>query len=393
MLFQASGTRYSLAGALRHLFLVGRSRDSQQLEQLLALRYDGHEVFLYHKGRSALAEAVRLATGGGGAVVVNGLTCYSLVQAVEAGGAEVVYADIDESSLNFSAKTLEGLVEKNRQIKAVIVQNMLGIPADITGIELVAKRYNLTIIEDLAHSAGANYTDGREVGTVGDLTMLSFGKDKAIDSVNGGALVVRSQRFKGLVETPGDKVALKDQVRDRLYPILAWRTRFLHRFSFGKHLISSPIRLNLSVRSADGAVKTDITLPSWQAKIALKQLAVLDETVSSRRLIAQKYLSELGGKAPKEATRQGASLIRLPLIVKNPQSIIDQLAEHKIFLAGTWYDVPVSPIRFYQLARFPEKDCPVATRVAKQLINLPTHSKVNDQHVEAILRVIREVER
>lgn len=393
MLFQATGSRYSLAGALKHLFLVGGCREGQQLKQLLALRFGGEEVFLYHKGRSALAEAVRLATGMDGAVVVNGLTCYSLVQAVEAGGSKVVYADIDEQTMNFSAKTLEGLFAKNQGIKAVIIQNMLGIPADIVGIERVARKHDLVIIEDLAHSAGASYNDGREVGTVGDLTMLSFGKDKVIDSVNGGALIVRSQRFIGQTEAPTDKALYKNQLRDRFYPILAWKTRALYWIGAGKYFMSALVRLKAVSRSADGVADARIVLPNWQAKIALKQLVKLDETVSSRRQMTQKYLSALTDKVPKEVKQPGASLIRLPLIVKNPQSIIEQLAEHKIFLAGTWYDVPVSPIRYYQLARFPEKDCPVATRVAKQLINLPTHAKVNDQHIETISRVIREAER
>lgn len=393
MLFQASGSRYSLAGALKHLFLVGGHRDNEQLKQLLTLRYSAEEVFLYHKGRSALAEAVRLATGGSGAVVVNGLTCYSLVQAVEAGGARVIYADIDETSLNFSADHLEKLVAQNKDIKAVIVQNMLGIPADIAGIERIAREQNLVIIEDLAHSAGANYADGREVGTVGDLTMLSSGKDKAIDSVNGGALIVRSERFVGQTEEPSDKVSFKNQLRDRFYPVLAWKTRVLYRLGVGKYFMSALVRLKIVVRSADGGVEADKSLPNWQAKNALKQLIKLDETVSWRRQITQKYLSKLTDTVPIEAKQQGASLIRLPLIVKNPQQIIDQLAEQKIFLAGTWYDVPVSPIRYYSLAKFPEKNCPVATRIAKQLINLPTHTKVNDRHIEIITRTIREVER
>ena len=191
MIFQALGARYGFVAAVKHAFAHGTEHDSERLRQALVKRYGG-EAVLYQKGRSALAAAIRIATGGGGSVAISGLTCYSMVQAVEAAGCTPVFVDIREKDLHFGAKELTTAIKKHPDVKAVVIQNMLGIPADIMAIAAVAKENKIALIEDLAHSAGAQYADGREVGTVGDITMLSFGRDKAIDSVNGGALVVRN---------------------------------------------------------------------------------------------------------------------------------------------------------------------------------------------------------
>ncbi len=82
MIFQALGAKYSFGAALAHLVAKGTPTDSEALRQALSTRYGG-EAVLYCKGRAALAEAIRLATGGTGKVAISGLTCYSVVQAVE----------------------------------------------------------------------------------------------------------------------------------------------------------------------------------------------------------------------------------------------------------------------------------------------------------------------
>lgn len=392
MLFQATGAKYRLIDALRVLFLRGNAQDSEQLRQLLSLRYQGDEVVLCRRGRDALAEAVRLATGNSGRVVISGLTCYSLVQAVRSAGVEAVFADIEKDSLNFSAQMLDKLASQDNQIKAVVIQNMLGIPADIVELEKVTKKHNLILIEDLAHSAGATYADGREVGTVGDLTMLSFGKDKAIDSVNGGALVVRNQRFSGQATQPSHSVSLKDQLRDRLYPVFAWKVRALYRVGLGRYLMGGLIRLGLVVRSADGEIDTDLKLPNWQAKIALAQLAQLDNIVGKRRQKSRLYTSELASFIPEKALSPGASLIRVPLFVKKRDGLFGKLAKKRIYMNDVWYDTPVAPVRYYKKVNYPEKNCPVSVEVAKKLVNLPTHDIVNGEHVRIICQTIREHE-
>jgi dTDP-4-amino-4,6-dideoxygalactose transaminase len=394
VIFQAIGAKYTLGAVVRHLFVRGTKRDSKQLSDALRERYGQDHVALYHKGRMALAEAVKRATSykDRGAVAISGLTCYSVVQAVEAAGMRPVFVDIDEETLHFGAKELKAALAKNPDVKAVIVQNMLGIPADIVAIQKVVKKAGITLIEDLAHSAGATYADGREVGTIGDITMLSFGRDKAIDTVNGGALLLRHQFGKPPLEnTSLNDVKRMDQFRDRLYPLIAWTTRALYSVKIGKYVMAVAIKLKLVVRSADGGADDAETLPHWQAKSAQDQVRRLSEAAAARRDKAQQYISQLKEFVPQNAKEQGAALIRVPLLVSNRDEIVAHLRANGVQANDIWYDVPVSPVRFYDKVGYPETECPVAVRTAARLVNLPTHERINSKDIAYISKLVREV--
>lgn len=389
MLFQSIGAHYSYGVALRHFFTIGDKRSTRALEAALAKRYAG-EVTLYSKGRAALAEAIRIATGGSGKVAISGLTCYSVVQAVEAAGCTPVYVDIRTSDLHFGPSELEASFAKHNDIAAVIVQNMLGIPCDIIGIEAVATAHRAFLIEDLAHSAGAKYSDGREVGTVGDVTMLSFGRDKAIDTVNGGALIVRRPEIIVQMRPAVHQPSFMVQLRDRLYPLLAWHVRTLSHIKLGLPLLALASKLKLTTRSADGDVDVTVALPGWQAKRASQELAALDQRAVRRRDKRVLYLNDLRQYIPEAALGDGVVPIRVPLLVDNRSAVLAALKKEQFFVQDIWYDVPVSPVRFYHKAHYIEENCPVAVEVARRIINLPTHQYVTSEQAAHMARIITE---
>ena len=387
MIFQALGARYSFGAAVKHAFSRGTEADSEKLRQALVKRYGG-EAVLYQKGRAALAAAIRLGTGGTGKVAISGLTCYSVVQAVQAAGCTPVFVDIRQSDLQFGAQELMAAAKKHSGIKAVVIQNMLGIPADIVAIQKVTDKLGMVLIEDLAHSAGAQYADGREVGTVGDITMLSFGRDKAIDSVNGGALVVRNHDapLTFPVITPSFSV----QFRDRVYPLIAWLTRALYPIKLGRYVMGASIKVGLVVRSADGDVDETATLPHWQAKLACDQVNSLTTIAVRRRQKAQEYAKLIEG-LPSGMRQTGEAPVRVPLIVGNRDDVVQHLAARGVQANDIWYDVPVSPQRFYDRVDYPVNECPNAVRIAEQLVNLPTHERIGTDDIKHISQLVNEV--
>lgn len=386
MLFQAIGAEYTFGQALRLLGMRGKKDAVKLLTTKLGERYGG-EATLYYKGRAALAEAVRLATGGEGSVAVSAFTCYSVPQAVWAAGVQVVYVDVREEDLQFGASELAAALKKHPDIKAVIVQNTLGIPAEMAAIEAAARKQGIVIIEDLAHTVGATYDDGREVGTVGDLTMLSFGRDKAIDTVNGGALIIRNRDF-GLDRRPNALPNRLQRLRDRLYPLIAVKTRMLYRIGLGKYFLAGVYKLGLAVRSADGDVDVTQRLPRWHAQRAMAAFESLDKKVAGRRETAGEYERQLNLQPVKAALASGAVPIRLPLLVDDRDKTLQALKQAGIYVQDVWYDTPVSPERYYAKAKFDEAVCPVATQVAARIMNLPTHSKVRTKDIAHIARVL-----
>jgi DNA-binding transcriptional MocR family regulator len=97
----------------RHVFARGSEKDASELTSYLSEKYRG-ETILTKNGRSALSLALRTYFKPGDKVMVNGFTCYAVVEALEAAGlavamgnatpdvralADVVVADNDHNGI------------------------------------------------------------------------------------------------------------------------------------------------------------------------------------------------------------------------------------------------------------------------------------------------------
>lgn len=384
MKFQALGSNYSFSWSMRQLFAIGSKKDSKQLTKTLENRYGGH-AYLYAKGRDALSEAVRICMEDGSSqVAINGLTCSVVVEAIEDLQATPLYLDVDPDTAHFSAAELETAIKNNPDICAVIVQNTYGQTCDIGQIESMARARNIVLIEDLAHSVGQTYPDGREVGTVGDLVMLSFGRDKLLDVVNGGALVVRSAHLASSVQPPSDHSSLLSQFRDRIYPTLTLKVRRLYDTGLGKAIHSIMYKTGLAVRSADGGIYRTAGMPHWQAKLALERFTHLDELNEHRRARMSEYERYFG-----ESLISRGGTIRAAVRVKDREATLGQLRDAGYELSDTWYDSPIGPSRKYEKIAYPEMDCRNSVEISKNIINLPTHAEINSDDTERIAEIVR----
>lgn len=338
--------------ALRQVFIHGRERDYKELTEYLGKRYDG-EAILMKNGRSALTVACEAYLPKGSAVLINGFTCFAVVEAVKAAGMKPVYADIDPATLNFSTSTLSDALEISNsgdshrvpeKPGAIIVQNTLGNTVDMREIEKFAQEHGLIIIEDLAHSAGRFYPDGREAGTVGVATVLSFGKDKAIDTTSGGAVILRSpERIKG-IKAPNKSPKLSDYLRERWYLVLAGIIRVMARVKLGGLTLKILNKLRMVELSADNRLNTLRRMTKFEARLALEQMKKLDTGV-----------------------------LREFCLVRDRDGLMRELKKYGYHFDGYWYERPVAPERYYKKAKFDETKCPVATEVAREIINLPTY--------------------
>jgi dTDP-4-amino-4,6-dideoxygalactose transaminase len=122
----------------------------------------------------------------GDEVIVTPLSFMASASCVVLSGAIPVFADVDSSTGNLSADTIEPLITK--RTRAVIVVHLGGIPCDIDPIMELAKRHNIFVIEDCAQAHGAKYR-GRSVGSVGDISTWSFCQDKIITTGGEGGMV------------------------------------------------------------------------------------------------------------------------------------------------------------------------------------------------------------
>ena len=341
-----------------HTFAVGLEKDRGALQRFLSQKYSG-EAILTKNGRSALALALKAYFEPGDAVIVNGFTCYAVYEAVKAAGLVPIWADINKENLNFDIESLKHILED--KIKGIIIQNSLGNPVDITAIEKFAKRHNLTIVEDLAHCVGVEYIDGREAGTVGAAAALSFGKDKSIDTISGGAVILRHP-CKSAIKAPSKLPKVSDTLRARFYPLLGTISRGLSYIHLGGIWMRCLVKIHWVEKSADNKLDLERKIAKFEAKLALKQL--------------------------KELKKSGEAPIREFCLVRNRAEVLKKLQARGYYFGGFWYEKPVSPERYYKKVHFPEDKCPVATEVAKKIINLPTCYSEKD--LEPARRIIAE---
>ena len=342
---------YSLSDWLTHTFTIGRQQDYEALTDYLENRYSG-DAILCKNGRSALCLALKAYFKPGEAVIVNGFTCYAVYEAVKAAGLIPVWADISKEDLNFDLERLEDIwVGSAHKITGIIVQNSLGNPVDIKKIEALAKKHDLTIIEDLAHSVGVKYPDGREVGTVGAACAFSFGKEKAIDTVSGGAVVLRAP-CKYKVKEPTEAPRPSDHLRARFYPMLGAFCRRMMVLRAGGALMRIFVKIHWVEKSADNKLDLKQRMSKFEARLALVEF---------------KKLSDSGEPALRDF-----------YLVRNRDEVLNKLRTAGYFFDGFWYEKPVSPKRYYRRVHFPEKECPNAVFVSEHIINFPIYYFQNE---------------
>lgn len=366
MIFLGQASNYSAGQIFKHLFAHGRKDDAGALKKALAKKYkvkDPEKVILYHTGRSALAAAFISVVPKKSYVIIPGLTCIAVVRAVRAADCIPVFVDIDPETLQYDWQKLVTKLEELQQKSiqdfqgeppidkkhdlcynriVILAQNTLGIPLDALKLEKIAKKYHASIVEDLAHSAGRFYPDGREIGTIGVATALSFGKGKAIDTIEGGALIVRIDSAT-IPHPPCRLPKSSDRWRDRWYPLLGAIIRGAYHLKLGKIFTGIFLKFHWIARSADANLDLGVGLPNWQARLAREQLTGLPKTP-----------------------------LREHMFVKQRSKLLGELEENGYYLNEIWYDVPVSPARCSREVDFPADECPNTVQIAKTIINFPT---------------------
>lgn len=113
-------------------------------------------------------------------------------------GAEPVFVDSEPDTWNMDPDALRICLEHyDKQgaigkVKAIIVVDLYGMPAQMTPILDIARRFEIPVIEDAAEALGSVY-QGRYCGSFGHLGVLSFNGNKIITCSGGGALVSHNE--------------------------------------------------------------------------------------------------------------------------------------------------------------------------------------------------------
>lgn len=314
-------------------------------------------------GSAALHLALRIAgVGQGDEVWISSMTFAGGIFPVNYLGATPRFFDLNPASWTIDivrlAEELAVAAREGRLPKAIVPTDLYGQSVDLEALESLAAQYDVRLVLDSAESLGASYLDGRKAGTGGDAAILSFNGNKIITTSGGGMLVTRHKQWA-------------DQAR-----FLATQAR-----DPAPHYEHSTFGYNYR-------------LSNICAAIGIGQMEVLDDRVSRRRAICERYrtaLSHPGIAFMPEPEGQRSTRWLTALTLDPAQTGVSRedvrlmLLEHQIEARPLWKPMHMQPL----YAGAPYHGTGVDETLFANGLCLPSGSDMtDDQQDEVIERIL-----
>ncbi|MEX1997082.1 MAG: DegT/DnrJ/EryC1/StrS family aminotransferase [Candidatus Andersenbacteria bacterium] len=346
-------------------------------------------------GRRAMSYVLEaFDIGQGDEVIIQAFTCLAVPAAVMWTGAKPIYADIEETTFNFD------VVDISRKLtprtKAIIIQHTFGIPGPLATLQVLAAKNNIILIEDCAHALGATYNTA-PVGTQSDAAILSFGRDKALSSVFGGAVVSRHPHIIARIRTIQTALPYPPAwwiIQQLLHPLfLAVIKPLYFSASIGKIILVILQRLSilsLAVTRSE-RVGAQPNHARWRYSPALayllaQQLDKLERFTAHRRKIAATYARALS-YSPSFPPAAQPSWLRFPVVVTDRAAAVAAARAAHIML-GDWYQDVIMPTVEKSQINYHPGSCPRAESIATKIINLPTYPALTTNQAEWISKIV-----
>ncbi len=290
-------------------------------------------------GTAALHIAVAAAgVGPGDECITTAFTFVATALAVMQNNAIPVFVDVDPRTFNIDPAKIESKITE--RTKAILPVHLHGLPADMDEIKAIARRYNLTVIEDACQAHGAVYK-GRKVGSLGQMAAFSLNGSKNLPGGEGGLFNTNSDEFRFQA----------DMVRT-----LGWLIKE------GEEREYNAVKVGWMYRYQE--------MPAAFVRVRLKSL---DQENAHRRKNAEyltKHLSELKGVTPPYVPSDRQSVYHLYRIRFSPEKLGLTLSAKEFRLkvqkalraeglqANEWHNKPVPMQTLFQERKGYGKGCP-----------------------------------
>ncbi len=128
----------------------------------------------------------------GDEVIMPAFTFVSTADAFVLRGAVPVFVDIRPDTMNLDENLIE--VAITDKTKAIVPVHYAGVSCEMDKIMEIAEKYHLVVIEDAAQGVMSTYK-GKALGTIGDFGCFSFHETKNYSMGEGGALLIRDEKY------------------------------------------------------------------------------------------------------------------------------------------------------------------------------------------------------
>jgi len=305
-------------------------------------------------GLDALVLSLKvLGVGAGDEVIVPSNTFIATWLAVTQCGAIPVPVEPHIDTYNIDASLIEAKITD--RTKAIIPVHLYGQAADLDEILILAKEYNLYVVEDAAQAHGASY-NGRKIGSHGDLVTWSFYPGK-----NLGAL--------------GDGGAITTNNKD-----LAARLRVFRNYGSHERYVHSVLGANSRLDSLQAAILS----------VKLKYLKDWNERRSRIASIYNEEFKDLPITLPSVRTYNDSVWHLYCIRSKNRDEIRNGLS-----LLGVetliHYPIPPHLQDAYRFLNFDKNAFPLAESIASELISIPIGPSLSDLQVDHVVKSMKKL--
>lgn len=354
---------------------ASRSGAVDELRRHLRDAYRASDVALVDSGTHALQLALEVAlrARSGGIVAIPGFTCFDVATAVVGSGARVILYDVDPATLQPDFESLESAFRAGASI--AVIAPLYGMPIAWDEIRSAAAAHDVLVIEDAAQGHGATWK-GQPLGSLGDLSVLSFSRGKGWTGGYGGALLARGAVPIPVVasealDAKGVAALAAQWMLGR--PSLYGLPRSLPGLNLGETVYHPPTPVHGMSESAASAL--------------LSNRAASLREAEHRRSIAKRLLAVSRAEGPRGiATPRDSDpgYLRFPFRSANGFSGLgDPTRASRLGIAPS-YPMPLADLVALrgQVAR--QAATPGSTELARTLITAPTHSLLSASDREAI---------
>jgi len=300
-------------------------------------------------------------------------------------GLKPVFVDVDLKTFNIIPNLIEEKITK--RTKVIIATHLFGLPCDIEKIIKVAERHKLIVIEDCAHSVGAEF-ERKKVGSFGTAAIFSFELRKPINTLGGGMITTNDNELATKVKTRLESNYSYKIIFKKLF------IYFLERFLLNT-ILYTPIAYLLHSKFKEKVIafyqkyhthskSSRFNFTNFQAILGIEQLKNLDLS-NERRIKAAKVLTRLLEKN---------NLLFLPRSTRNSKHIYYSYAitskydgdsiSQKLFKLGI--DTAIGneimqncPKKLGIKERFPNTEM-----IIKTAIQLPFHNEISEKDIQLI---------
>ena len=344
-------------------WITNMGRYHQELENALGEYLGVEHISLFTNGTLPLITALQALNIREGEVITSPYSFVATSHAIWWNHLTPVFVDVDPNTGNIDPSKIEAAITV--KTVAILPVHCYGCPCDVERIDAIAKKHNLKVIYDAAHTFGVCYK-GKSILEWGDISTISFHATKVYNTIEGGALVCHSTEIKRLIDQlknfgfEDETTVLAPGINSKMDEV---------RSAYGL----------LNLRQADAAIAARKRV-AQQYTEAIKSIKGID---------LFPYIESLGAE-------QGFdwNCAYYPILIDEAEYGMSRDALYakmkELGILGRRYFYPLITT-FEPYREFPTadpKNLPVATELANRVICLPMHHALSEVDVKNIIGAI-----